>query len=86
MIGQILGTSSLSGKSSKVCLALYMYVCDMVILKVCLRRKVISNIDSKDDYCFGFVYCFIPLPVWKDADTSVHHLVTALLSVLQNSC
>lgn len=63
-----------------------MYLCDMVVLKVRLRRKVISSIDSKDDCCFKFVYCFIPLPVWKDADTSVHHLVTTLLSVLQNSC
>lgn len=80
MTGQISGT--LSGKSSKVCLALHMYLHDMVVLKVCLRRKAISSINSKDDYCFGFVYCFIPLPVWKDADRSVHHLVTTLLSVL----
>jgi len=63
-----------------------MYFCDMVVLKVWLRRKVTSSIDLKDDCCLKFVYCFIPLLVWKDADTSMHHLVTTLLSVLQNSC
>lgn len=71
-----------------------MYLCGMVVLKLCLRRKVvssidskvISSIDSKNDCYLKFVYCLIPLPVWKDADTSVHHLVTTLLSALQNSC
>lgn len=69
VIGQISGASSLSREGSKVHLVLPAWVC--------FRRKVISSVDSEDDCCS--VYCLIPLPVCKDADTSVHHLVTALL-------
>lgn len=70
VIRQTLGASSLSRevlKFTKFCLCTW----------VCFRGKVISSIDSEDD-CYS-VYCLIPLPVCKDADTSVHHLVTALL-------
>ena len=50
-----------------------------------MLKKGYFRIEWKDDYCSGFVYCFIFLPLQRDADASVHHLVTALLSV-QNSC
>lgn len=69
VIGQISGANSLSREGSKVHLVLPAWVC--------FRRKVISSVDSEDDWCS--VYCLIPLPVCEDADTSVHHLVTALL-------
>lgn len=69
VIGQISGANSLSREGSKVHLVLPAWVC--------FRRKVISSVDSEDDCCS--VYCLIPLPVCEDADTSVHHLVTALL-------
>lgn len=60
-----------------------MHLHHMVVLKACLRRKFISILTERMTTALGLCI-FILLPVQRDADTSVHHLVTALLSVLQN--
>lgn len=84
LVGYLSGNSSLSRKSSYIHLSSLIHLRDIVALKACLRRKVILPLSRKITTSLGL--CIILSScLCRDADASVHHLVTALLSV-QNSC